>query len=134
MADEQMPPGFEDNPYEDEARERWGDQAVENTRQRMRGWSKDDAELARTGFAEVHAGLAPLQAAGVPVDDERVQELIDLHFRVVSLFWTPNADSYRGLGQLYVDDERFRSNIGGGNDDLVAYLRDAMDAYAGARL
>lgn len=134
MADEQMPPGFEENPYEDEARQRWGDQTIEDTKQRMRSWSKDDAELARTGFARVHTGLAPLQADGVPVDDQRVQELVDLHYQVVSLFWTPTAEPYRGLGQMYVDDERFRSNIGQGNDDLVTYLRDAMNVYADSRL
>jgi hypothetical protein len=66
--------------------------------------------------------------------DERVQELVDLHFQVISLFWTPNAEAYRGLGQMYVDDERFRQNIGQGNDALVTYLRDAMAIYADGKL
>jgi MerR family transcriptional regulator, thiopeptide resistance regulator len=82
----------------------------------------------------VHEGLAPLLADGVPVDDPRVQELVGLHFETTSLFWTPDAAAYRGLGQMYVDDERFRANIGGGNDALVEYLRDAMVVYAGANL
>jgi MerR family transcriptional regulator, thiopeptide resistance regulator len=50
------------------------------------------------------------------------------------LFWTPTQESYRGLGQTYVEDERFRENIGGGNDALVRYLRDAMAVYADNRL
>lgn len=134
MSEGQLPEGFENDPYEAEARERWGDEAVDASAERIRRWSPEEAELARTGFERVHSGLAPLHAEGVAVDDERVQELIDLHLRVVSLFWTPNAESYRGLGQMYVDDERFRRNIGQGNDALVAYLRDAMAAYADARL
>jgi len=134
MAPEKIFEGFEHNPYEAEARERWGDEAVDAAYERMRGWTEADANQARTGYERVHSGLAPLQAAGVPVDDPRVQELIGLHHEVVSLFWTPGAAAYQGLGQMYVDDERFRQNIGGGNDALVEYLRDAMAVYADTRL
>jgi DNA-binding transcriptional MerR regulator len=134
MAAETLFEGFEHNPYEAEARERWGDEAVDASYERIQGWSPAEAEKAKSGYKRVHSGLAPLLAAGVPVDDPRVQELVQLHYEVVSLFWTPDAEAYRGLGQMYVDDERFRRNIGGGNDELVAYLRDAMDVYAGSRL
>jgi DNA-binding transcriptional MerR regulator len=132
MPAETMFSGFERNPYEAEARERWGDEAVDASYERLRNLGADDAELARTGFDRVHTGLAPLQAAGVPVDDERVQELVGLHHRVVSLFWTPGADAYRGLGQTYVDDERYHASIG--SAEQAAYLRDAMEVYADARL
>jgi DNA-binding transcriptional MerR regulator len=134
MAVEKMFAGFEHNPYEDEARQRWGDEAVDASYQRMQGWSEADAEKARTGQARVHEGLAPLLAGGVAVTDDRVQALVDLHYQVTCLFWTPNAEAYRNLGQMYVDDERFRRNIGRGNDDLVGYLRDAMAVYADTRL
>jgi DNA-binding transcriptional MerR regulator len=134
MAVEKMFEGFEHNPYEAEARERWGDDAVDASHQRMRGWTEADADKARTGYTRVHEGLAPLFSAGVPVDDPRVQDLVNLHYEVTSLFWTPNREAYRGLGQMYVGDERFRRTIGGGNDDLVTYLHDAMAVYADTRL
>ena len=134
MAADAMFEGFEHNPYEAEARERWGDEAVDASYERMRNWTPADAEKAKSGYERVRSGLAPLLAAGVPVDDPRVQELVQLHYEVVSLFWTPGAEAYRGLGRMYVDDERFRRNIGGGNDELVAYLRDAMAVYADTRL
>ena len=132
MAAEELFEGFEHDPYEAEARERWGEEAVDASYERMTGWTPADAEKARTGYATVHEGLAPLLAAGVPVDDERVQALVALHHEVTSLFWTPDAEAYRGLGRTYVDDPRFRATIGG--DDLAAYLRDAMDVYAVTRL
>lgn len=134
MTGETMFEGFEHNPYEAEARDRYGDEVVDASYERMKGWSPANAEKARTGLGRVHAGLAPLLADGVAVDDERVQELVGLHYEVTSMFWTPGAESYRGLGQMYVDDERFRTNIGQGNDALVEYLRDAMAVYAGAKL
>jgi len=134
MVTETMFEGFEDNPYEAEARERWGDEAVDASHERMRGWSPAEADKVLTGYGRVHEGLAPLLAAGVPTDDDRVQRLINLHYEVTSLFWTPSAEAYRGLGQMYVDDERLTANIGQGNDALVTYLRDAMVAYAEAQL
>lgn len=126
--------GFDHNPYEAEARDRWGDRAVDESNARLRGLTKDQAEQARTGFGEVRAKIAELSAAGVPVDDDRTQQVMDEHYRWVCLFWTPNREAYQGLAELYVDDERFRRNIGEGDDALVAYLRDAMKVYANARL
>lgn len=134
MPAEELFTGFEHNPYEAEARERWGDDAVDDAARRMSGWSPDDAEKARTGQAQVHAGMARLKREGVPVDDPRAQELVRLHYEVTCLFWTPDAQAYRGLGQMYVDDERFRATIGGGDDSVVAYLRDAMDVFAATSL
>lgn len=126
--------GFEQNPYEDEARARWGDHAIDDATARMRGWSKEQADQARTGFGAAMTALAALRTDGVPVGDARVQEVIDDHYRWICLFWTPNREAYEGLADLYVDDDRFRQNIGQGDDALVEYLRDAMKAYAAERL
>ncbi|HEV7653832.1 MAG TPA: MerR family transcriptional regulator [Mycobacteriales bacterium] len=128
MTAEGMFEGFEHNPYEAEARERYGDEAVDGSWRKLRALRGEDAELARTGFRRVHSGLAPLRDAGVPVDDPRVQELVALHHRVVSLFWEPSPEAYRNLGPMYVEDERFQRTIGG--PELTAYLRDAMGVYA----
>ena len=81
--------GLRAQPVRSEARQRWGDDAVDASYQRMKGWSPADADKARTGYSRVHEGLAPLLAAGVPIDDDRVQELVHLHHEVTSLFWTP---------------------------------------------
>jgi TipAS antibiotic-recognition protein len=128
MSAEQMFSGFGHNPYEAEARERWGDEAVDASYQRIRDLAPEQTELARTGFGKVHSGLAELLAAGVPVTDPRVQELVGLHHEVVSLFWTPSAEAYRNLGRMYLDDERFQATIGG--EAVTRYLAEAMGIYA----
>ena len=134
MAPQQVFEGFEHDPYEAETRERYGDEVVDASQDRVRGWSAGDAEQARTGYARVHEGLARLRDENAPVDDPRVQELVREHHGTTCLFWTPDRDAYRGLAQTYVDDERFRQSIGGGDDALVEYLRDAMGVYADTRL
>ena len=130
MSAEQMFSGFGHNPYEAEARERWGDEAVDASYQRIRDLAPEQAELARTGFGKVHSGLAELLAAGVPATDPRAQELVGLHHEVVSLFWTPSAEAYRNLGRMYLDDERFQATIGG--EAVTRYLAEAMEIYAAA--
>jgi DNA-binding transcriptional MerR regulator len=132
MTAEQMFEGFEHNPYEAEARERWGDEAVDASYQRMRSWTPEQAELAKTGFTRVHSGLAELLAEGVPATDPRVQELVGLHHQVISLFWTPSAEAYRNLGRMYLEDERFQRTIGG--EAVTRYLAEAMEVYADAEL
>ncbi|GAA1514291.1 TipAS antibiotic-recognition domain-containing protein [Kribbella lupini] len=134
MAPDKVFEGFEHNPYEAEARERWGDEAVDASYRKMRSWSPADAEKAKTGYVRVHEQLAVLKADGADVSEQRVQDVVQLHYEVTSLFWTPTAEAYRGLGQMYVDDERFRQTIGNGDDSLVEYLRDAMEVYAAANL
>ncbi|ADB32165.1 transcriptional regulator, MerR family [Kribbella flavida DSM 17836] len=134
MAPDKVFAGFQHNPYEAEARERWGDDAVDASYRRMQDWSDADAEKARTGYARVHEGLAALKAEGAEVTHAGVQELIQLHYEVTCLFWTPNAAAYKGLGQLYVDDERFGQNIAADDHSLVEYLRDAMTVYADTNL
>ena len=130
MTAEDLFEGFD--PNEAEARERYGDEAVDESRRRLRALTGDDVELARTGHKQVHSGLAALLAAGVPVTDEKVQDLIALHHQVTSLFWTPDAEAYRNLGTLYVEDERFQQTIGG--EALTGYLAGAMAVYADTRL
>jgi hypothetical protein len=134
MTTEQTFDHYQHNPYEAEARQRWGHDAVDGANARIRGWSPEDAKRARTGYQAVHQGLAGLLTAGIPVDDARVQQLIDDHYQVTSLFWTPTRRTYLGLAQTYQDDERFARSIGGDNPALVGYLRDAMGVYADTRL
>jgi hypothetical protein len=134
MTTERSIEDFGHNPYQAESRQRWGDAAVDGANARIRGWSPRDAEQARTGYRTVHQGLAGLLAAGIAVDDDRVQQLVHDHHRVTSLFWTPTRQTYLGLAQTYQHDERFALNIGDGDPVLVTYLCDAMTVYAQARL
>jgi MerR family transcriptional regulator, thiopeptide resistance regulator len=49
-------------------------------------------------------------------------------------FWTPNRASYAGLGELYVEDERFAASYEKVRPGLAAYMREAMKEYARQRL
>ena len=134
MTAQDMYAGFDNSEYEAEARERWGDREVDRSNA---AWARLGPQ-GQAAFAEeqaaVNAGLAGLMADGVPVEDERVQDLVARHHAQIAVFWTPDAGSYRGLGRMYLDDERFTATYDRVAPGLAAYLCAAMDHFAGTRL
>jgi DNA-binding transcriptional MerR regulator len=123
--------------YEAEIVERYGADAQEHIVESWRrigplgsrGMASVDAEYAAIG-----ARLSPLIDAGVESDDERVLAVIADHYAIVDRFWTPTAEQYAGLGELYVDSPDFRARYDAEHPRMAEYLRDAMAAYAIARL
>lgn len=130
MTPEEIFEGIRNDPYESEARERWGDKALDDSRERLEKLTPAQIERLRTGFDEVHARMAELHAERVPADDPRVLEVVREHFEIVSLAWVPGPESYAALGRTYAEDERFRDSIGNGNDEMVEYLAAAMKVFA----
>lgn len=134
MDPDRMFEGFAANPYEAEARRRWGDEAVDESKEKMKNLSPGEIERVRMGFGGVHDQIEKLHGSGVSVEDDRVQSAVAEHHEIVSLAWKPSREAYIGLGEMYVTDDRFREVIGRGDDELVEYLRDAMKIYAERRL
>lgn len=136
MAAEEIFDGLVHNPYEAEARRTWGDAVVDASYQRLRQLSKEDRKLLTSGkgFEKAHSDLAVLMGKGVAASDAAAQEAVAFHYRVVSVAWAPNREAYKSLGEMYLNDERFRRTIGGGDDDLVRYLVEAMHIYADTNL
>ncbi|WP_424183308.1 MerR family transcriptional regulator [Actinokineospora sp. G85] len=112
---------------EQEARQRWGDAAVDKVRNT---WSKEKGE--QWGRA-VLAFVAHIDAGRAP-EDPAVQETVAGHHEWLSGHWTPNRESYKGLADLYADDPRFRANFDKTDVRLAEYLRTAMKVYADAEL
>ncbi|MGH3657967.1 MAG: MerR family transcriptional regulator [Micromonosporaceae bacterium] len=118
--------------YEAEAAERWGADAVARSRETMK---RVDAQQMQRQWATTVTELVELIEAGVASDDPRVFDILDGHYRwLADGHWTPDRESYTGLGNLYADDPRFRANFDSTDPRLAEFLRSAMAAYAQARL
>ncbi|WP_394939026.1 MerR family transcriptional regulator [Psychromicrobium sp. YIM B11713] len=133
MKAEEIFSGFDKNPYEAEAIERWGEDAVQKANA---SWSALGQEGRQAMMAEADAinqELAACQELGLTADDARVQAAVERHYRWIALGWTPDAASYPGLAQLYVDDERFRKfyEKAGVSPE---YLLEAIRIYAAEKL
>lgn len=125
--------GFDSSQYDEEARERWPEQyaqsrqvVAETTPEQMEAWQRDvTAHMIR---------MAELKVAGAAPDDPAVLDEVEWNYRSVSRFWQPDACAYTKLGEMYVDDPRFRENYEKITEGLAEFQRDAMAAYARARL
>ena len=117
--------GFNPSDYEDEARARWPEHFT--------GVVPSDGSAGQQITAAM-IRMAELMTAGQAPADPAVQAEVDRHYQWVTRYWTPSAEAYRNLGQLYVDDERFRASYEQITTGLAAFQRDAMAVYASARL
>lgn len=134
MPAEEIFKDFDNNPYEEEARQRWGDQAVDDSKARHAAMSDDAKQAFMQEAHDINAELARCFDAGLPADAPEVQTAVDRHYKWVRVSWTPDAESYVGLGRMYVEDPRFTAFYDKSRAGLAPYLFEGIKAYAAARL
>jgi len=136
MTPEQLFDGFDagrQQEYEAELVERFGPQAqvrIDESWRRIARMSKADADRIQAELAERDQAYAALLDAGVAPDDPRTQQVTAGHYAWVCQFWTPDAEAFAGLGDLYVDNPDFTARYDAVRPGLAEYVRDAMSAYA----
>jgi MerR family transcriptional regulator, thiopeptide resistance regulator len=124
--------GFDPTEYEEEARERWGhtDAYQESTR-RAKGYGDAQWSEIRTESEEIVRELVVLLGAGEPATGECPRALAERHREHISRWFYPcSPQMHRGLGEMYVADERFAANYEREAEGLAAYFRDAIVANA----
>lgn len=121
---------------EAEARSRWGDAIVDAGERAIRAMSAEERSAIPATFEGFHRRLAVLREAGAEPADAGVQEVVEDHYRFIEKLWgtAPTAEAYKGLGALYTDDPAFNATFDEVQQDLAAYLREGMNAYADANL
>jgi DNA-binding transcriptional MerR regulator len=134
MTTEDIFEGFDHNPYESEARERWGDDAVDRSNASWQSLTEADKQRQLQADREIVEALGAAVRVGLAADSPEVQDVVARHHAWVSVIWTPDAEAYRGLTQMYVDDERFRSHYDEIAPGAAALLRDAAEIYAAEHL
>jgi len=111
-----------------EARELYGAEVVEASERRARGMSKEQWNALKQEGDEVTRGLAAL--ADRDPDDPEVQALVARHYAWLEHFWHADADAYRGLGRLYVENDEFRAFYDRYRPGLADFMQAAMNHYA----
>ena len=136
MGPEELFEGFDaekQRGYEADLVERYGERAkeqIDESWRRVGAMSKADAERVQAELAGRDAEYAAALDAGVAPDDPRVQEVTAGHYAWVCQFWTPSAEAFAGLGDLYVDHPDFHARYEAIRPGLAEYVRDAMAVYA----
>lgn len=130
MSDKEKFAGFDfrHNPYEQEARDRWGDQAVNAFDAKLNEMPAGEQQALADDFNTLYRELAAMRHLN-PTEDE-AQKGIEKWYNYLNTIGNYTYDAFKGLGQLYVDDERFAKNIDQFGEGLARFMCDAMKIYA----
>jgi len=125
--------------YERELVDRHGPQMqghIEAARKGMAGWKQADYDAMQAEADAIEAGMAKALTDGLPADSATVTALMRRHHAWIGKSWARPAppEAFIGLGQMYVDDPRFRERYDGREAGLAEYMAAAMKAYAEGEL
>ena len=107
---------------------------IDDSWARVTNWKKPDWEKFKNSGDELNQALAKAVEHGLAVDSDAVQQLIQQHYDWVNNFWTPNKETYTGLGQMYLDHPDYRTFYNRYHPDLVEFLVKAMKIFADQKL
>jgi MerR family transcriptional regulator, thiopeptide resistance regulator len=124
---------FRPEDYAEEAEQRWGDtEAYWESQRRVSSYNKDDWQQLKAEEEEIRARLAAAFEAGLAPDSEEAMAAAEAHRQHISRwFYECSYEIHRGLTEMYVSDERFRSNYDTKSPGLAAFIRDAAHSNAG---
>lgn len=140
MTDKEKFEGFkqkliEDNEkkYGQEIREKYGDEQVDKSNQKIKGMTKEQYAEVEKLSADVMTALKEAFAIGDSAG-ELAQKAADLHRQWLTCFWDSyTKEAHAGVAQMYVDDERFTAYYDKEQPGTAEFLRDAVLIYTGMK-
>lgn len=114
------------NKYAEEVKQRWGNtDAYKESESRNTDFSKS-AALLDAVFEE----FAELNRSGISPDDEPAKVQVErLQQCITDNFYTCSGEILVGLGQMYVADERFKTNIDKHSEGTAEFVSACIKSY-----
>jgi DNA-binding transcriptional MerR regulator len=118
--------------HAEEAEQRWGGtDAYQQSQRRVSNYTKEDWLKIKAEHDEVATTLTALFESGAEPDSEEAMAAAEAHRRHISRwYYDCSPEIHRGLGEMYVSDERFRANYDALAPGLSEFIRDAACANA----
>lgn len=134
MTDKEKFEGFDftANPYEEEARRRWGNETVDRSKETLANMGPDGQKQLGESMDALFSKLAAMRHLD-PGSADVQQAIREWHNLLNSTGHTYSAEAFKGLGELYVQDERFTRNMDRFGDGFARFMADAM-AYRADRM
>jgi DNA-binding transcriptional MerR regulator len=123
--------------YEEELVDRYGEGAkarIAESKARTGKLSEAEMQAVKDEGHQVNLDLVGLIGEGHEPHVEAVQDVIARHHKWVSNYWTPDAEAYAGLADLYTEHPDFRAFYDKYDERLVEFLSEAMKIYADNKL
>ena len=117
--------------YKAEVKEKWGKtEAYREHSEKTKNYSKEQWQNAADGLDGVFASFAAcMQAGNAPESDEAQSLVRSLQDCITANYYTCTDEILAGLGQMYVMDERFQTNIDKHAAGTAAYVNRAIQTH-----
>jgi DNA-binding transcriptional MerR regulator len=121
-----------------EAADKWGEDVVTRSEKGLREMGQLDIERLKAEQKDIARRLQSLQ--NFPPESEEVQEQIARHYANIRSFWGVTdptdlkAETYKGLAELYMVDERYTAGNGNPDPEFAAFMRKSMLYFADTKL
>lgn len=117
--------------YGREAREKYGDEAVEESYRKMLNMSEEKYNRFRTLEEDIKNKLEEAVATGMNPTEEIGKAITELHKEWIMMTWkTYSSDAHRGLALMYTCDERFKSYYDDKVEGCAEFLQKAIEYWA----
>ncbi|WP_434752831.1 MerR family transcriptional regulator [Paenibacillus amylolyticus] len=123
---------FSQNPFEQEARQRWGDHAVNEANQKLIHQPDDKQKELSNQMNDIFRRLAALRHTAP--ESAEAQAEIKQWYMTLNQIGSYSPEAFKALGQMYVDDERFTQNIDQFGEGLTQFMANAMAAFTDTRI
>ena len=119
------------NRYEAEAKRRWGETAAyKEHAEKTASYTKDKWQEVNDGLMTVLAKFAVCMKEGHTADSQEAQTLVkELQNYITENYYTCTNEILAGLGQMYVADERFKTNIDKYGSGTAEFVYSAIEFY-----
>ncbi|MEI6578759.1 MAG: MerR family transcriptional regulator [Eubacteriales bacterium] len=138
MIDEEKFDGFKqklvdenEQSYGKEVREKFGDAAIDASNTKLKGMTQEQYNTAQKLSGQINETLKAAMETGDPAC-EGAQKVCELHKQWLCMYWAEGMYSkqvHKGLGEMYVADERFKAYYDKIANGAAEFLRDALNIY-----
>jgi len=117
--------------YKDEAREKWGQtEAYAEHAEKTKHYSKENWNYLAGEMNDILAKFAVCMKNGEAPDSAEAQDLVKmLQKHISNNYYHCTSEILASLGQMYVADERFRTNIDKHADGTAEFIRNAIEIH-----
>lgn len=117
--------------YESEAKEKWGNtEAYKEFEQRTADYTENTWKSAEGGMDDILAKFAECKESGYSPDSKDAQALVGkLQDFITENFYTCTYEILKGLGAMYIADERFKKNIDKLGSGTAEFICKAIETY-----
>ena len=117
------------NKYKDEAKKNWGNSnAYKESERKTSNYNKEKWAKVNEESNEIMKEFA--KNKNLPVNSKEVQELVERWQNyITNNFYTCTKEILKGLGEMYIADERFKNNINKHGEGTAEFMTKSIEFY-----